>query len=92
MEPFGPDNMRPVFLAQKVKNKGYCKLVKEQHIRFVLQQDNTTLQGIGFNMKELFPLVESGEWLDVVFTIDENEYNGNISLQLKVLDVKAHVA
>jgi len=92
MEPFGPDNMRPVFLARKVKNKGYCKLVKEQHIRFVLQQDNTTLQGIGFNMKELFPLVESGEWLDVVFTIDENEYNGNISLQLKVLDVKAHVA
>jgi single-stranded-DNA-specific exonuclease len=57
-----------------------------------LQQDNTTLQGIGFNMKQLFPLVESGEWLDVVFTIDENEYNGNISLQLKVLDVKAHVA
>ena len=92
MEPFGPDNMRPVFLARKVKNKGYCKLVKEQHIRFVLQQDNTTLQGIGFNMKQLFPLVESGEWLDVVFTIDENEYNGNISLQLKVLDVKAHVA
>jgi single-stranded-DNA-specific exonuclease len=92
MEPFGPDNMRPVFLVKKVKNKGYCKLVKEQHIRFVLQQDNTTLQGIGFNMKELFPLVESGEWLDVVFTIDENEYNGNISLQLKVLDVKAHVA
>jgi single-stranded-DNA-specific exonuclease len=92
MEPFGPDNMRPIFLARKVKNKGYCKLVKEQHIRFVLQQDNTTLQGIGFNMKQLFPLVESGEWLDVVFTIDENEYNGNISLQLKVLDVKAHVA
>ena len=92
MEPFGPDNMRPIFLAKKVRNKGYCKLVKEQHIRFVLQQDNTTLQGIGFNMKQLFPLVESGEWLDVVFTIDENEYNGNISLQLKVLDVKAHVA
>ena len=92
MEPFGPDNMRPIFLAKKVRNKGYCKLVKEHHIRFVLQQDNTTLQGIGFNMKQLFPLVESGEWLDVVFTIDENEYNGNISLQLKVLDVKAHVA
>lgn len=92
MEPFGPENMRPVFLAKKVKNKGYSKLVKEQHIRFVLQQENTTLQGIGFNLKHLFPLVESGEWLDVVFAIDENEFNGNISLQLKVLDVKAHVA
>jgi len=92
MEPFGPENMRPVFLATKVRNKGYSKLVKDQHIKFSLSQQNITFNGIGFNMAHFFPLVDSGELLDVVFTIDENEYNGNISLQLKVLDVKPHIA
>ena len=92
MEPFGPENMRPVFLATRVRNKGYSKLVKDQHIKFSLSQQNITFNGIGFNMAHLFPLVDSGELLDVVFTIDENEYNGNISLQLKVLDVKPHSA
>lgn len=92
MEPFGPENMRPVFLATRVRNKGYSKLVKDQHIKFSLSQQNITFNGIGFNMAHLFPLVDSGELLDVVFTIDENEYNGNISLQLKVLDVKPHIA
>lgn len=92
MEPFGPENMRPVFLATRVRNKGYSKLVKDQHIKFSLSQNNITFNGIGFNMPQLFPLVDSGDWLDVVFTIDENEYNGNTSLQLKVLDVKPHTA
>ena len=36
MEPFGPENMRPVFLAKNVMDTGYSKIVKEQHIRFVL--------------------------------------------------------
>lgn len=90
MEPFGPDNMRPLFVARKVKNTGYSKMVKEQHIRFALRQNNTTLNGIGFNLKHLFPLVDSNDWLDVVFSVDENEYNGQLYLQMRVLDVQPH--
>lgn len=92
MEPFGPENMRPVFIATKVKNTGYSKLVKDQHIRFALRQHNTTLNGIGFNLKHLFPLVDSNEWLDVAFSVDENEYNGQLYLQMRVLDVRPHRA
>ncbi|MFN9855304.1 MAG: single-stranded-DNA-specific exonuclease RecJ [Bacteroidota bacterium] len=92
MEPFGPENMRPVFIAKKVKNTGYSKLVKDQHIRFALRQHNTTLNGIGFNLKHLFPLVDSNEWLDVAFSVDENEYNGQLYLQMRVLDVRPHRA
>jgi single-stranded-DNA-specific exonuclease len=90
MEPFGPENMRPVFVARKVKNTGYSKMVKEQHIRFALRQNNNTLNGIGFHLKHLFPMVDSNDWLDVVFTLDENEYNGQVNLQLRVLDVQPH--
>jgi len=92
MEPFGPENMRPVFIARKVKNTGFSKMVKEQHIRFVLRQNNNTLNGIGFNLKHLFPLVESNDWLDVVFNLDENEYNGQFFLQMRVIDVRPHQA
>ncbi len=59
MEPFGPDNMRPVFIAKNVTDAGYSKIVKEQHIRFVLKQGEVTLTGIGFNMADKFHLLET---------------------------------
>ncbi|MFZ4769740.1 MAG: single-stranded-DNA-specific exonuclease RecJ [Ferruginibacter sp.] len=88
MEPFGPGNMRPVFIARKVQDTGHSKIVKELHLRFVLKQNNVTLTGIGFNMADKFKLLESKIPLDIVFTIDENEWNGNKTLQLKMIDVR----
>jgi len=88
MEPFGPDNMRPVFIARNVYDTGYSKLVKESHIRFVLKQGNVSFTGIGFNMSDKFTLLQINHPIDVVFTIDENEWNGNTTLQLKVIDIK----
>lgn len=88
MEPFGPENLRPVFLARNVLDNGYSKVIKEQHIRFCLCQDNYTFTGIGFNMAEKFSLIESKMPLDVVFTLEENEWNGNKMLQLKVCDFR----
>ncbi len=88
MEPYGPENMRPVFIAKGVTDTGYSKIVKELHIRFVLKQNNITLTGIGFNLAEKFHLLQLGKPLDVVFTIDENEWNGTTTLQLKVIDLR----
>ena len=88
MEPFGPENMRPVFIAKNVSDTGYSKIVKELHIRFVLKQNNVTLTGIGFNMAEKYALLQTKKPVDVVFTIDENEWNGIKSLQLKVIDLR----
>ncbi|MEO7531321.1 MAG: single-stranded-DNA-specific exonuclease RecJ [Sediminibacterium sp.] len=88
MEPFGPENMRPVFIAKKVYDTGFSKIVKEQHIRFVLKQNNITLTGIGFNMADKFSILKMNQPLDIVFTIDENEWNGEKNLQLKMIDLK----
>ncbi len=88
MEPYGPENMRPVFIATNVTETGYSKIVKEQHVRFVLKQSNCTFTGIGFNMADKFHLLETKKPLDIVFTIDENEWNGQTSLQLKMIDFK----
>jgi len=88
MEPFGPENMRPVFVARQVWDTGYSKIVKELHIRFVVKQDNITLTGIGFNLAPKFHLLQLKQPVDMVFTIDENEWNGNTVLQLKVIDLR----
>ena len=88
MEPFGPENMRPVFIAKKCADFGYSKTMKDAHIRFVLRQDGTVMNGIGFNMADKFSLLQNGKPVDLVFTVDENEWNGNINLQLKVIDIR----
>ncbi len=87
MEPFGPDNMRPVFMARNVKDAGFSKVVKDLHLRVVLKQDDIIFSGIGFNMANKFCLLENGKPIDIVFAIDENEWQGNTSLQLKIIDL-----
>ena len=86
MEPYGPENMRPVFITKNVLETGYSRIVKEKHIRFVLKQNNCTITGIGFNLSEKFQLLQQQAAIDVVYTIDLNEWNGEENLQLKVID------
>jgi single-stranded-DNA-specific exonuclease len=88
MEPFGPDNLRPVFISRNLADTGYSRIVKEQHIRFSLRQGNATIGGIGFQMADKFPLLLQKAPVDIVFTIDENEWNGEKSLQIKVIDFR----
>lgn len=92
MEPFGPENMRPVFVVKNVTDSGYSRVVKEQHIRFSLRQDNILFNGIGFNMAQKFHLLQQKKPVDVVFTLDENEWNNSKHLQLKVIDFRQHEA
>ena len=88
MEPFGPENLRPVFIAKNVMDNGWSKIVKEQHIRFSLKEGNVTVHGIGFGMADKFHLLQLKKPVDVVFTIDTNEWNGITSLQIRVIDFR----
>jgi single-stranded-DNA-specific exonuclease len=88
MEPFGPDNLRPVFITRNVTDNGWSKIVKEDHVRFSLRQHNTVFTGIGFGMASKFHLLQLQQPVDVVYTIEENEWNGHTSLQLKVIDFR----
>ena len=86
MQPFGPANTQPVFLARGLVDTG-SRIVKEQHVRFSLQQANTRVDGIGFGLAGKFHLLQTGMPVDVVFTLEENEWNNQKSLQLKVIDL-----
>jgi single-stranded-DNA-specific exonuclease len=88
MEPFGPDNHRPVFITKNVISTPWSKIVKEKHLRFVLKNEDVTLTGIGFNLAEKFYLLQQNKTIDLVYTVDENEWNGETNLQLKVIDFR----
>jgi single-stranded-DNA-specific exonuclease len=88
MEPFGPGNLRPSFVSRQVSDTGYSKVVKEKHLKFSLRQHGLVFSGIGFGLADKIDIVKSGKPFDIVYKLDENEWNGNKSLQFKVLDVK----
>ncbi|HEY9258388.1 single-stranded-DNA-specific exonuclease RecJ [Chitinophaga sp.] len=89
-EPLGPENLRPVFLARNLVDNGYSKIVKDEHIKFSVKQGRygPTMSGIGFYMAEKFPVMADKKPFDMVFSLDENEWNGQTTLQLKVIDIR----
>ena len=89
--PFGPGNMSPVFMAENLVDTGYAKGVgqEEAHLKLsVTQNDSHKIDCIAFNLGHKLPLVTSRKPFNAVFSIDENEWQGNVSLQLKLRDVK----
>lgn len=86
MEPFGPGNLRPVFLAKKITVTS-STLLKEQHIRFMATQNGISLPAIAFNMAHKETVLKS-ELIDIIFTLSVNEWNGQKLLQLKIIDFK----
>lgn len=89
MEPFGPGNLRPIFMIRSVKDTGYSKIVKEEHIRFSVTDGQSTINGIGFGLASKFPLLQLHKPIDIACTLDENEFNNHRSLQLRVIDIRA---
>jgi len=89
--PFGPGNMSPVFVTEQVQDGGYSRIVGKsaEHVKFdVVDEENTRKDGIGFFMADLFKIVETGDLFNVCYSVEENEFNGKVSLQLRVRDVQ----
>jgi len=89
--PFGPGNMTPVFMAENLQDSGYAKGVGQDaaHLKCAVTQDGWgPVGGIGFNLGDKLPLMINRKTFDAVFSLDENEWQGNVSLQLKLKDLK----
>lgn len=90
MAPFGPQNMKPVFSSTSVRDNGYGKKVgsDESHLKLNLfQGDNkTTLNAIGFGMGDQLDSTKNN--FDIVYTLEENEWNGTTSIQLMLKDLR----
>ena len=90
MAPFGPGNMKPVFLSRNLRDSKWSKLVKEEHIKFsVRRAQGDTIDGIGFGLGHKFNVVKEGLF-DVCYQIEENVWNEKVSLQMVVKDVRVN--
>ncbi|ALM49494.1 recombinase RecJ [Flavobacterium psychrophilum] len=90
-EPFGPGNMSPVFMTRNIKDTGYGKAIgsDETHLRlFVRQGETGGYAAIGFGLAKKKDLACDGEYFDAAYSIDENEWNGQVSLQLRLRDIR----
>ncbi|WP_282134965.1 single-stranded-DNA-specific exonuclease RecJ [Seonamhaeicola maritimus] len=92
LAPYGPENMTPVFMTEDLVDTGYGKCVGQDktHLRLTATQGNSkALVGIGFGMGDKFEIISDKKPFKAVYSIDENEWQGNVSLQLKLRDIKA---
>ncbi|MFB9056689.1 single-stranded-DNA-specific exonuclease RecJ [Mariniflexile ostreae] len=89
--PFGPENMTPVFLTQNLVDTGFGKCVgaDQTHLRLHVTQPNANQKvAIGFGLGDKLELTTDGKPFSALYSIDENEWQGNISLQLKLRDIR----
>ncbi len=88
--PFGPDNMRPVFSAHSVELFGQPRIVGRNHLKFKVRKNGRTIDAVGFNLGDLLNRTIQGRaGLDLAFSLDENDFEGEMMPQLKLRDIKA---
>lgn len=87
--PFGPENMRPVFVARNVELYGQPRIVGKNHLRFKVRKHNRVFDAIGFNLGGIIEKLQNGrKTVDIAFSIDESEFAGEVVPQLKIRDLK----
>ncbi|HEX9152253.1 MAG TPA: single-stranded-DNA-specific exonuclease RecJ [Flavobacterium sp.] len=90
-EPFGPQNMTPIFLTKNAKDTGYGKPMgqEDEHLKLFVKQNNSEgIAAIGFGLGNKLETTKNGQPFDMVYSIDENEWKGKVSLQLRLRDIK----
>ena len=90
-EPFGPQNMTPNFMSKNLFDTGYAKPLgkDDEHLKlFVKQQNSEGFGAIGFGLGKKLNDIKSSKPFDAVYCIDENEYNGTVTVQLRLKDLK----
>jgi single-stranded-DNA-specific exonuclease len=86
--PFGPGNMKPVFVTRNLTDTGYSRVVGNDHLKISLKdKDNYSGNGIAFGMAHFGELVRD-EPVDIVYTIEENEWRNVVRIDLMIKDIK----
>ena len=90
MEPFGPENLKPVFMTNNLFDAGLTKIVGNNHLKLHVKQEDcvTTFEGIGFGLGEFFGQIKAGNRFAMCYTIEENTFRDIKSMQLNIKDIR----
>ncbi len=89
--PFGPENMKPLFVTHNVVDSGFSRIVGENHLKLDLlsaEGPRTRFPAIAFNMGDFYSHISNKKPFSICYTIEEKEWNGKVSLELNVKDIK----
>ena len=92
-EPFGPLNMTPVFMTKDARDTGYAKTLggEDEHLRLFVKQNNSDgIAAIGFGLGKKINIVKNQNPFQLAYSLAENEWNGNISTQLMLKDIRTN--
>jgi len=92
-QPFGPENMSPIFISKNVFDTGTGKMVGSsgEHLKLDLCQESAktkVIPAIAFNQANYFDHIKSGKPFDICYSLEMNEFRGNRNLQLNIRDIK----
>ena len=89
LEPFGPDNPHPKFVTRGLINNRYTRRVGKmgEHLKLDLTDRQVAISGIAFGLGDMAPMIQNGHPVDVCYSLEENTYNGQTGIQMKVEDI-----
>jgi len=89
-EPFGPENMTPVFLSENIRNNGNCRIIgnTREHLKLdMLDNQANHINGVAFQLAKYFPIISKSNF-DICYTVVENEFLEKINIELEVRDIR----
>jgi len=92
--PHGPGNMSPVFLTRGVIDRNSARIVGQKHLKLIIShpdEPGISVNAIAFQQAAHFDAVNWGKYFDIVYQIEENEWNGTRTLQLNIKDIKTYL-
>lgn len=95
-QPFGPENMSPVFMSRNVYDTGNGRMVGSsgEHLKLELYQDKGSMKilpGIAFSQSDKLDHIKNGNPFDICYSVEMNEFRGCRNLQLNIRDIKTPV-
>ncbi len=90
--PFGPQNMRPVFLTRNCEIIGRPSVVGNNHLRMRVRKGTTVIDVIGFGFGDMLSQISTGSLVDSVYTLEYNTYNNVTRVQMRIKDIKLTVS
>ena len=90
--PFGPQNMRPVFLTRNCEIIGRPSVVGNNHLRMRVRKGSTVIDVIGFGFGDMLSQISTGSLVDSVYTLEYNTYNNVTRVQMRIKDIKLTVS
>lgn len=88
LEPFGESNKMPLFLYKNLKIHSIRTLSEGKHIKLTMQDNHFYIDAIGFNLGNLAEEYQIGDKIDVVGTLEINQFNGRENVQMNIRDIR----